>query len=127
MALTTEQIKKQMEANSKAWHTADAETKKKLEAENQSLGKQIGGTYNEASGTWSDSSGNKLYGTSNSSGGTKTTVSSGSGGSSNKTYTPNGGYTIGSQKGQGIAQSMGIGETYTASDGSVWKKENDGK
>lgn len=126
MALTTEEIKKKMEANSAAWHTADAETKKKLEAENQSLGKQIGGTYNEASGTWSDSSGNNLYGTSNSSGGTKTTVSSGSGGSSNKTYTPNGGYTIGSQKGQGIAQNMGIGETYTASDGSVWKKENDG-
>lgn len=123
MALTTEQIKKQMEANSKAWHTADDATKKKLEAENQALGKQIGGTYNEASGTWSDSSGNNLYGTSSSTGTSKKTVSSGSGG---KTYTPNGGYTIGSQKGQGIAQNMGIGETYTASDGSVWKKENDG-
>ena len=66
MAKTNEEIRKQMEANSKAWHTADAATKKKLEAENQALGKQIGGTYNSASGTWSDSSGNSLYGSSSS-------------------------------------------------------------
>ena len=45
MAMTNEEIKKKMEANSAAWHTADDATKKKLEAENQALGKQIGGTY----------------------------------------------------------------------------------
>ena len=126
MAMTNEEIKKKMEANSAAWHTADDATKKKLEAENQALGKQIGGTYNSASGTWSDSSGNSLYSTASSTGGTKTTTTSGSVGSSNKTYTPNGSYTIGSQAGKDIAQKMGIGNTYTASDGSVWTKNNDG-
>ena len=78
MAMTNEEIKKKMEANSAAWHTADDATKKKLEAENQALGKQIGGTYNSASGTWSDSSGNNLYSTASSTGGTKTTTTSGS-------------------------------------------------
>lgn len=126
--MTNEEIKKKMQANSEAWHTADDATKKQLEAENQALGKQIGGSYNSASGTWSDSSGNKLYGTSNTAGGTKTAVTTSTGGSgkSNNTYTPNGSYTIGSQKGQGIARDMGIGDTYTASDGSVWTKNNDG-
>src|SRR5690606_28412089 len=32
----------QMQANSRAWHTADASGKKRLEADNQSLGAQIG-------------------------------------------------------------------------------------
>ena len=121
MAMTNEEIKKKMEANSKAWHTADADTKKRLEAENQALGKQIGGTYNSASGTWSDSSGNSLYGSSKGSGTSSSKKTSG-----NSQYTPSGGYTIGSQKGQGIAQNMPIGSFYEASDGSVWTKQNDG-
>ena len=35
-------------------------------------------------------------------------------------------YTIGSQKGKQIANSMKAGETYKASDGSTWKKNSDG-
>lgn len=58
---TQDQIKQEMAANSAAWHTADAATKKQLEAANQALGKQLGASFNSASGTWSDSSGNKLY------------------------------------------------------------------
>ena len=57
-------IKDQMAANSKAWHTADAATKKKLEAANQKLGAQVGGSYNPSTGTWSDSKGGSLYGSS---------------------------------------------------------------
>lgn len=47
--------------------------------------------------------------------------------SGNSQYS-NGNYTIGSEKGQQIAQSMGFGaeNAYTASDGSVWTKNNDG-
>ena len=44
----------------------------------------------------------------------------------NKVYTPNGSYKIGSQKGQDIARDMGINNTYTASDGSIWTKNTDG-
>lgn len=79
--------------------------------------------------------------TSNSgSSGSKTTVPSGS--SSNKTsssgnsqYTPttttptapsNYSYTIGSDKGKDIANNMPIGSTYTASDGAIWTKNDDG-
>ena len=54
---------------------------------------------------------------------TTTTTPTSSGGG---VYTPSGGYSIGSEKGQSIANDMGIGQTYTASDGSVWKKNNDG-
>lgn len=58
------------------------------------------------------------------SGSTYTGVSSsgGSSGSSNG----NSQYTITSDKGKNIAQTMKIGSTYTASDGSVWTKNNDG-
>lgn len=63
MAKTEEQIKKEMAANSAAWHTADAETRKQLEAANQSLGKQLGASFDSVSGTWSDSSGSALYDT----------------------------------------------------------------
>lgn len=35
-------------------------------------------------------------------------------------------YTIGSDKGKEIAQNLGVGKTYTASDGSVWLKNSDG-
>lgn len=65
MGKTVEQIKNEMEANSKAWHTADSETRKTLEATNQELGKQIGGVYDAAAGKWSDSNGNPLFGNSN--------------------------------------------------------------
>lgn len=51
-AASTEQIKSQMAANSVAWHTADAATKKQLEAANQKLGAQIGGKFDSASGSW---------------------------------------------------------------------------
>lgn len=59
MALT---IKQQMEANSKAWHTADATTRKQLEATNQKLGSQLGASYDSKTGSWSDKSGGSLYG-----------------------------------------------------------------
>lgn len=39
---------------------------------------------------------------------------------------PAGNYTIGSDDGKSQAQNMGIGSMWTATDGSVWKKENDG-
>ena len=45
-------IKAQMAANSAAWHTASESEKKRLEQENQKLGKSIGSTYNSATGTW---------------------------------------------------------------------------
>ena len=35
-------------------------------------------------------------------------------------------YTIGSDYGKQVAQNMGIGENFTATDGSVWTKEKDG-
>lgn len=43
----------QMKANSQAWHTASDSDKEKLASKNQELGKQIGASYNSASGTWS--------------------------------------------------------------------------
>ena len=42
----------QMKQNSDAWHSADADTKKMLEAQNQELGKSIGASFDSASGTW---------------------------------------------------------------------------
>lgn len=59
--LTEEQILAQMQKNSAAWHSADAATKKQLEAENQKLGAMVGGSYDSASGTWSNKSGSSLY------------------------------------------------------------------
>lgn len=47
-----------MAANSKAWHTADAETRKKLEDDNQVLGKKLGLSYNSAAGTWAQPAAN---------------------------------------------------------------------
>lgn len=44
---------KQAQANSAAWHTADAATKKKLQEENQKLYTAHGYTYNGSTGTWS--------------------------------------------------------------------------
>jgi len=41
----------QMQANSKAWHTADAAGKAKLAAENQALGQSLGASY--SNGKWS--------------------------------------------------------------------------
>lgn len=48
-------IKDQMNANSKAWHTADAATKKQLEAANKALAAQLGGSvsFDSKTGTWS--------------------------------------------------------------------------
>ena len=46
----------------------------------------------------------------------------------NTTYSPTatGNYTIGSDYGKTVAYNMPIGSTFTASDGAVWTKENDG-
>ena len=45
-------IIQQMQANSRAWHTASAEERARLEAENQRLGAMIGATYNPREGRW---------------------------------------------------------------------------
>ena len=44
---------KQAQANSNAWHTADAATRKRLQEENQRLYTAHGYTYNGKTGTWS--------------------------------------------------------------------------
>lgn len=44
---------KQAQANSNAWHTADAATRKRLQEENQRLYTAHGYTYNGSTGTWS--------------------------------------------------------------------------
>ncbi|MBQ6944207.1 MAG: hypothetical protein IJN43_07745 [Ruminococcus sp.] len=61
--------------------------------------------------------------TSNTSGGSSSGGSSGGGSNKNSQYT---GYTIGSDYGKQVAQNMGIGESFSATDGSVWTKEKDG-
>ena len=61
----------QAKANSSAWHTADAATKKNLEQANQKLYSDHGYTYNSKTGTWSAP-------TSSSSGGSSSASSSGS-------------------------------------------------
>lgn len=66
----------QAKANSSAWHTADAATKKNLEQANQKLYSDHGYTYNSKTGTWSAPTGS-----SSSSGGSSSGGSS-SGGSS---------------------------------------------
>ena len=50
-------IKAQMNANSKAWHTADDAAKKQLEAQNKVLAARLGSgvTFDSSSGTWSGS------------------------------------------------------------------------
>lgn len=63
------------------------------------------------------------------SGDSKPTTSGGgnSNKSSNSSSTPSGNYNVTTQKGIDIAQNLVAGGTgYTASDGSVWKKNNDG-
>jgi hypothetical protein len=42
----------QMQANSIAWHSADAAGRKRLSADNKALGDQIGATYNSQDGRW---------------------------------------------------------------------------
>ena len=75
-----------------------------------------GKTYDNAYTKSDSSSSNKSSGS-----------SSGGGSSSNKNSQYTGyNYTIGSEKGKNIATNMAIGEPYVATDGSVWKKENDG-
>ena len=63
----------QAKANSSAWHTADAATKKNLEQANQKLYSDHGYTYNSKTGTWSapttSSSGGSYSGGSSSGGG----------------------------------------------------------
>lgn len=59
------EIRQQMEANSKAWHTADAATKEYLHAQNVELAKLLpGGTtnYNESTGRWETWNPNVGYG-----------------------------------------------------------------
>lgn len=46
-----------MKANSKAWHTADSATRKKLESENQKIGKALGMKYTSSTGKWAYASG----------------------------------------------------------------------
>ena len=51
-----------MQANSIAWHmTSDAATQAALHAENVQLGTAIGLSYNSATGTWHDASGQQVY------------------------------------------------------------------
>lgn len=53
-----QKIKDQMAANSAAWHTADANTKKQLEQANKDLASQLGGlNFDSSSGTWSGTAG----------------------------------------------------------------------
>lgn len=84
-----------------------------------------------------DSSGNYKSSSGGSYGGTTPNVLSGVAASNkntnnnsnnNTTYSPytGGGYTIGSDYGKQQAQNMGIGQSWTASDGAVWTKQNDG-
>lgn len=49
-----------MRENSIAWHTASAEEKKRLERENQVLGKKLDASYDANTGTWSKDS-QRLY------------------------------------------------------------------
>lgn len=54
--MTAAEIKKQMEANSAAWHTASEAERKRLHEENKRLNSLLGtaaSTYNAASGQWS--------------------------------------------------------------------------
>lgn len=42
----------QMQANSAAWHTADAAGKKRLSEDNKAIGQSMGATYNSTEGKW---------------------------------------------------------------------------
>lgn len=52
-ATSTPDWLKQAQANSEAWHTADAETKKTLQEKNKALYSSHGYTYDGKTGTWS--------------------------------------------------------------------------
>lgn len=82
-------------------------------------------TIRNNAGYKTDSSGNY---TGRITSGSGTVLGSSSSNTSGNSQYSNGNYTIGSEKGQQIAQSMGFGaeNAYTASDGSVWTKNNDG-
>jgi len=51
----------QMEANAKAWHTADAAGKERLATENLKLGASIGATKDSATGKWYGADGTQLF------------------------------------------------------------------
>lgn len=76
-------------------------------------------TIRNNAGYKSDSSGNYV-------GSISPAVTTGSGTSGGNSQYSNGNYKIGSEAGINQAQNMAIGGTYTASDGSVWTKNNDG-
>lgn len=130
MATLDENILKKMEENSKAWHAADAATKKQLEAQNQQLGAQIGGIYNSATGTWSNSSGGALFGSGSSSGssssgssgpvqtpGTGTTSqTTGTGTTGSNPYTVAGKYTVSNDQDIGELLKNMMNNNYSASD-----------
>jgi len=64
---TSEDIRAQMAKNSAAWHTASESQKKVLAAQNQVLGKSVGGVYNSEAGTWAFPTATKSSSSSNSS------------------------------------------------------------
>lgn len=55
------EILNQMKQNSSAWHGASEEERLVLERKNKELGSKIGASYNEGSGEWFTTSGERLY------------------------------------------------------------------
>ena len=55
------EILNQMKANSSAWHGASEAERLALEQKNKELGSRIGASYNEGSGEWFTTSGERLY------------------------------------------------------------------
>ncbi|MCU6709359.1 hypothetical protein M6D81_11635 [Paenibacillus sp. J5C_2022] len=51
----------QMQANAKAWHTADAAGRERLKSENQRLGAEIGAAYDGRTGKWLGADGIPLF------------------------------------------------------------------
>ena len=109
------EIISQMKANSEAWHNASDTEKAKLEAENKQLGSQLGANFDATSGTWSDSSGSKLYSvnTSKSSGSSGSNKSSGGSSSSNKSSSSSSGSSgsVGSKMNGGTVAYVGTSST----------------
>ena len=106
--LSTADQKKIQDATDK-WNAANAKGDK---AGMDAAAAEAAAVRNNA-GYKTDSSGNYAGGTSN-------------GGSSNYSPYSQSNYTIGSDYGKQQAQNMGIGTNWTATDGSIWRKENDG-
>lgn len=52
---------RQMQANSKAWHSASETDKKILNAENQAIAKKNGWTFNSETGTYHNKDGSRVY------------------------------------------------------------------